>query len=118
MTFDINSLVENVKNDSNPNNLGMILTHLGIVRGTSKGGEPVTGMILDYSEEKLRALKEKVKKLEFVESVEIIINKGKLKIGDDIMVVVLAGNNRKRLLPLFEEIIEEIKQDIVKEKEV
>ncbi len=118
MTFDINSLVENVKNNSNPNNLGMILTHFGIVRGTSKDEKPVTGMILDYSDERLNALKEKVKKLEFVESIEIMINKGKLKVGDDIMVVILAGNNRKRLLPLFEEIIEEIKQNIVEEQEI
>ncbi len=118
MTSDINKFMENIKNNSNLDNLGMVLIHNGIVRGISKEGKPITGMTLDYNDEKLNALKEKVKQLKFVESVEIIINKGKLKVGDDIMIVALAGNNRKQLLPLFEEIIEEIKQNIVEEQEI
>ncbi len=118
MTFEINDLIRSIKSNSNLDNLGMILVHNGIVRGTSKNEKPITGMIVDYNDKKLKALKEKVGQLEFVESIEITINKGKLKVGDDIMVVVLAGNNRKRLIPLFEEIIEEIKQNIVEEKEI
>lgn len=116
-TFNVNGILKQIKESSNKKNLGMVLVHNGIVRGTSKDGKNVTSMKVDYDEKKLEKLKSKILEYEFVEAIEIYINKGKLNVGDDIMFVVLAGNNRKRLLPLFENIIEEIKQNIVKEIE-
>ena len=116
--FDTNKILMEIKNHSNPNNLGMILLHNGIVRGTSKKGKAINGMIVNFDEEKLKKLKERVTQFEFVEAIDIYINKGKLNVGDNIMLVVLAGNDRNRLLPLFENIIEEIKQNIVEEKEL
>ena len=37
-----------IKREANPEDLGMILVHNGIVRGTSKSGKPVSGMKLSY----------------------------------------------------------------------
>ncbi len=115
--FDPNKTLKAIKSRCNPKNLGMVLLHNGVVRGTSKDGRIVSGMIVDYDEEKLKALKKRVSEYEFVEAIEIFINRGNLRVGDDIMFVVLAGNDRHRLLPLFESIIEEIKS-IVKETEL
>ncbi|WP_022671089.1 molybdenum cofactor biosynthesis protein MoaE [Hippea alviniae] len=115
--FDINRTIEEIKNSSNIDNLGMILMHNGIVRATSKDGRKISFMELDYDEKKLKELVEYANKQSFVEKCVVWINKGKLNIGDDIMFVVLAGTDRKRLLPLFEEIIEKLKKEIVKEIE-
>ena len=116
-TFELERVISEIKSKANMDNLGMVLVHNGVVRGTSKSGKSVKGMILDYDEEKLRELIEKTNLLEFVERCEIWINRGKLNVGDDVMYVVLAGNDRKRLLPLFEEIIETLKKSVVKEIE-
>ncbi len=115
--FDVNRTIEEIKNSSNIDNLGMILLHNGIVRATSKDGRKISFMELNYDEKKLKELIEYANKQSFVEKCVIWINKGTLKIGDDIMFVILAGTDRKRLLPLFEEIIEKIKKEIVKEIE-
>ncbi len=116
--FDINKTIEQIKKVSNLDNLGMILVHNGVVRGTSKSGKKVRKMLLIYDKQKLDGLVKEVNKLSFVESCIIWINEGELSIGDDIMYVILAGNNRKKLLPLFEDIIETLKNSVVEEKEL
>jgi len=50
LTLMIARWVEEVKQTTNPEELGMILIHNGIVRGTSKSGKPVHGMKLSYEE--------------------------------------------------------------------
>jgi len=116
-TFELEKIIADIKSRANMDNLGMILVHNGVVRGTSKNGKKVNGMQFDYDENKLKELREKTNALDFVESCVIWLNRGNLSIGDDIMYVVLAGNDRKRLLPLFEHIIETLKKNIVKEVE-
>ena len=44
----IDRWVEERKQTTNPEDLGMILVHNGIVRGTSKSGKPVHGMKLSF----------------------------------------------------------------------
>ncbi len=116
-TFELDRVISDIKRKANSDNLGMILVHNGVVRGTSKNGKKVNGMLLNYDEKELKELLERVNKLEFVERCVIWLNTGALNVGDDIMYVVLAGNDRKRLLPLFEEIIETLKTSVVKEIE-
>ncbi|RUM43942.1 MAG: molybdenum cofactor biosynthesis protein MoaE, partial [Desulfurobacterium sp.] len=53
-----------------------------------------------------------------IEAVKVWINRGRLKVGDDIMVVVVAGRFRKDVLPAFEELISRIKEEVVVEREV
>ena len=52
----IDRWLEEVKQKANPEDLGMILVHNGIVRGTSKSGKPVQGMKLSYDQEKLNSV--------------------------------------------------------------
>lgn len=49
----IDEWFKEVKRMANPEELGMILVHNGIVRGTSKSGSPVRGMKLSYDQKKL-----------------------------------------------------------------
>ncbi len=97
--------------------LGMILTHIGIVRGTSKDGSAVEEMRVDFSEVKLKALINDYEKREGICGIKVWINKGLLKVGDPIMVVAIAGRFRKDVLPCFEELLTCIKNEVVKEEE-
>ena len=49
---------------------------------------------------------------------KVWINQGKLSIGDDIMFVLVAGRFRTDVLPVFQELIREIKNNVVTEKEM
>jgi molybdopterin synthase catalytic subunit len=111
-------LIRKVKENSEPDRLGMLLTHVGLVRGTSKDGRKVRGMELSADREKLKEVVNEIKAKEGIEGVEVWINEGKLKVGDTIMVAVVGGRFRKEVLPALEELIERIKREVVVEREV
>lgn len=106
-----------VKQNSDPRELGMILVHNGIVRATSKSGKSVKGMNLSYDGEKLNTLITEFKKKEGIVAIRVWINEGTLTVGDDIMCVLIAGRLRTDVLPVFEELLSKIKKEVVSEDE-
>lgn len=52
----ISAWIDAIKREADPDGLGMILVHNGIVRGTTKKGEPVRRMRLSYDKERLERL--------------------------------------------------------------
>jgi molybdopterin synthase catalytic subunit len=111
-------MIDRVKRNSNPENLGIILVHNGVVRGSSRSGERVSEMELSFDRERLKDVVSEIEGRDGIEAVEVWINEGRLKVGDDIMVVVVAGRFRSNVLPAFEELISRIKKEVVVEKEI
>ena len=103
---------------ADPQELGMILTHTGIVRGSSKSGKRVGGMRLSFDQKKLDAIVPAFEQRPGIIEIRVWINHGDLKIGDDIMRLLVAGRFRTDVLPVFEEILSLIKNDIVREEEI
>jgi molybdopterin synthase catalytic subunit len=114
----IDDWLKEVKQRANPEDLGMILVHNGMVRGTSKSGNPVRAMKLSYDQEKLNSAISTFRQRTGVVEVRAWINSGNLKVGDNIMFVLVAGRFRTDVLPVFEELLSLIKNEIVSEKEV
>jgi len=66
-------------------------------------------MYLSYDAQRLDDIVQEIQKeKEFIE-VRVWINKGRLKIGDDIMKVLVAGRFRTDVLPALEELVKELK---------
>ncbi|HUL22400.1 MAG TPA: molybdenum cofactor biosynthesis protein MoaE [Thermodesulfobacteriota bacterium] len=118
MLSTINQWIEEIKRKANAEELGMILVHNGIVRATSKSGKPVRGMKLSYDGEKLDSIVLALKRKPGVLDIKVWINTGDLKVGDDIMFLIVAGRFRTDVLPVFEELLSVIKHEIVTEQEV
>jgi len=57
----IDEWVKEIKENCNPESLGMILVHNGVVRGTAKDGKPVKGMKLSYDKNMLKNCVAKLK---------------------------------------------------------
>ena len=113
----IEGWIAEVKKGSDFRELGMILIHNGVVRATSKEGDIVSGMHLTYDKEKLNDLVDEFGKKEGILTIRAWINEGHLKVGDDIMYVLVAGRLRKYVLPALEGLVSRIKQEVVSEKE-
>lgn len=113
----IDDWMREIKTKSPPEGLGMILVHNGIVRATSKKGEPVRGMLLGYDEGLLESIVQEYSGKEGIVGIKVWINNGQLKIGDDIMLVLVAGRFRTDVLPVFENLIRDIKTRVVREEE-
>lgn len=110
--------IREIKEKTDPDKLGMIIVHNGIVRGTSKDGAPVRGMRLSYDKEQLDTLVNAMKDREGIADIRAWINEGTLKVGDDIMVILVAGRFRTDILPVFQELLTKIKKEIVREEEI
>jgi molybdopterin synthase catalytic subunit len=113
----IEQWIAEIKKNSNPGELGMILTHNGIVRATSKDGKIVKGMHLTYNKDKLNSLIDEFRDKEGIVAIKAWINEGSLNVGDDIMYVLVAGRLRTYVLPILEELISRIKKEVVSEEE-
>ena len=114
----IDEWLREVKQRANPEDLGMILVHNGIVRGTSKSGMPVNGMRLSYDQNRLNSFIPIFKQRAGVVEVKVWINSGNLKVGDNIMFLLVAGRFKTDILPVFQELLSLIKNEIVTEEEV
>jgi len=114
----VDKWLDEIKQRANPEDLGMIMVHNGIVRGTSKSGRPVQGMKLSYDQKRLNSVIPIFKQRTGVVEVKVWINSGNLKVGDNIMFLLVAGRFKTDVLPVFEELLSLIKNEIVAEEEV
>jgi molybdopterin synthase catalytic subunit len=114
----IDGWIREIKESQDPDELGMMLGHNGVVRGTSKEGRPVKGMALSYDKELLDSTVEELKKRAGIVDIRAWINEGELHVGDDIMYLLVAGRFRTDVLPVLQELLTIVKRDIVREKEI
>ena len=105
--------------------IGMYLTHNGIVRQSAKAkvrygedAKDVTGMIFSYDQAKVDAVLEDAKQLEGIYYIRIWLNEGELKVGDDIMYVLIGGDIRPRVVDALNYIVGRIKNECVTETEL
>ncbi len=120
LMFDINKELKNIKDSINKDSLGMILVHNGIVRGTPKENNGrVVSLKLNYNKKMLDDIVDSAYKSNSgIKKIVVWINEGVLNVGDDMMYVIVAGDRRVNILKPFEDLIENIKKNVVEEKEL
>ncbi len=109
--------IEKVKRSPDIHKMGMIAVHLGIVRATSRSGEPVESVDVSFDKTELDKIREEMQKREGIYEVVILTNSGRLKVGDEIMAVAVGGDIRERVFPVLEETVNRIKAYASKKQE-
>lgn len=105
---------------------GMFLVHNGTVRISAKakvrmGAEdtrPVEAVEFSYDEAKVNAAIEKAKQLPGIFYVRVWLNEGRVETGDDLMLVLVGGDIRPRVIDALQSLVGEIKNECVEEKEI
>lgn len=105
--------------------IGMYLTHNGTVRQSAKakvrcGAEdtkPVTGMYFSYDREKVDAMIDETYRLDGIYYIRVWLNEGELKLGDDIMYVLIGGDIRPHVVDALQYLVGRIKNECVTETE-
>lgn len=105
--------------------IGMYLTHNGIVRKSARarvrmGQEDaleVTGMLFSYDEKKVEEAIRKTYELEGIYYIRVWLNHGKLKVGDDIMYVLVGGDIRPHVVDALQFLVGKLKSECVEEVE-
>ena len=122
----IDEWLKEAKQHESAPKIGMYLTHNGIVRQTAKAkvrhGEentkPVIGMEFSYDSEKVEQIIEEAYKLDGIFYIRVWLNQGELKVGDDIMYVLIGGDIRPHVVDALQYLVGRIKNECVIETEV
>jgi len=105
---------------------GMILIHNGIVRKTPKimarqgidDGSRVSEMDFSYDAEKVEEAIRGTLEMPGIRQVRVWLNQGRLKVGDDIMLVLIGGDIRPHVVDGLQYLVGRIKTECVSEVEI
>ena len=109
--MDLQAMIERLKNRSDSEKIGMIASHLGVVRGTSRGGEKVSEIQVGYNYENINNIVDYIKGLPGIVDVIVEVNEGRLRVGEEIMAVAVAGDIRENVFPALVETVNRIKKE-------
>jgi len=111
--MSLTQLIARIKQHPDYPKVGMILCHNGVVRATSRDGRPVSGLRIVVDTEKLRQVVEAHKSRAGIVEILVHINGDKdLKVGEDVMFIVVAGDIRENVISTLQDTLNTIKSTV------
>ncbi|MBW1689243.1 MAG: molybdenum cofactor biosynthesis protein MoaE [Deltaproteobacteria bacterium] len=115
--MNLNTMIENIKAHPDYRNVGMIASHLGMVRSFSRDGGTVSGMDVHFDERKIEDIIKDIKSRPGIVEILIETNRGHLAVGDEIVAVVVAGDIRDNVFPALFDAVNRLKTEASTETE-
>lgn len=116
--MDLGDMIKKIKSHPDFSKVGMVASHLGVVRGTSLNGRNVRGILVHYSQERLSDILLEIKKMPGIYEVLVETNSGSLRVGDEVMAVVVAGDTREHVFPALMNAVNRIKAEATHKEEL
>ena len=114
----INRLIEQIKRRTDYDRVGMILTHNGVVRGTSRDGQPVKGLRVSVDKNKLAHVIDTHKSRPGIVDIAVTIFSDRdLAVGDDVMILMVAGDIRENVISTLHDTLNAIKSTVTHKTE-
>ena len=99
-------------------NVGMVLVHNGVVRGWARADHaPVKSMKVSHDRAKMDAICHEMKQRPGIFAIVAQANEGDLQPGDDLLLLVVAGDIRENVKATFAELLDRIKSEAVIKQE-
>jgi len=97
--------------------VGMVLIHNGIVRGWSrKDRSSVEYVDVSPDNEKTETLRQEFEKKPGIYKIAVEAKSGRLKPGDDLLFIIVAGDIRENVKPVLSELLDRIKSEAIKKR--
>jgi molybdopterin synthase catalytic subunit len=111
-------LLNTVKKHPNFDQAGMVLCHNGVVRSTSRDGRRVSGLRVQVDAQRLDALLAAARQRPGIVDVQVEIAADRdLTVGDDVMLLVVAGDVRENVIGTLEDTLNAIKTTVTSKTE-
>jgi molybdopterin synthase catalytic subunit len=117
MTMGLHDMIQQLKAHQDAPKIGMIASHLGVVRGTSRDGRPVEAIDVTYDDQILDKIIQDTKRMPGIIDVLVEAYAGHLRVGEDILAVAVAGDIREHVFNALIHAVERIKTEASKKKE-
>ena len=116
--MNIQTLLEQIKKHPDYHKAGMILCHNGVVRETSREGEEVSGLEIKVDHDRLKEIVQEQKQRKGIIEILIHINEGRaLKVGDDVMFLLVAGDIRENVISVLTDTLNMVKAEVTSKKQ-
>jgi molybdopterin synthase catalytic subunit len=113
-----NKMLESIKQNPDFDKVGMVLCHNGVVRGTSRDGRAVRGLRVAVDHEKLAQIIAEQKKTAGIVEITVEIAEDRdLKVGDDVMLLLVAGDIRENVIAVLTDTLDLIKSTVTNKTE-
>jgi len=123
--MNINDWLIDAKRQANSKECGMYLIHNGVVRSSSRiearegiKQDKVKEMNFSYDHNILNDIIIKYTNYPGIKYLNVWLNEGRLKVGDDLMYILVGGDIRNNCINCLNEMLSEIKNKCVKEEEI
>ncbi|MEN8223019.1 MAG: molybdenum cofactor biosynthesis protein MoaE [Acidobacteriota bacterium] len=117
--MNLQEMLSRLKNHPDYHDSGMILIHNGVVRNHSRDGRKVESLSIKVDHGKIERIIEKNKKKKGIIEILIDIKEGTdLKVGEDLMYLLVMGDIRDNIIPVLKETLDEIKETAALKQEV
>jgi molybdopterin synthase catalytic subunit len=115
--MNISDMIGMVQSHPEYHNAGMILCHNGVVRSTSRDGKPVAELDVKVDRGRLVEIIAEMKQRTGIIDIIAEVREGKLMVGDDVMLVVVAGDFRENVFSTLMDTVNVIKKDVTSKTE-
>ena len=116
--MDLAQLMQEIKTHPEIHRAGMILCHNGVVRETSRDGRHVRGLRVAVNHDRLEAvIAEQIRRPGIVDIRVLIAEEKDLVVGDDVMLLAVAGDIRENVLGVLTDTLEAIKTTVTHKTE-
>lgn len=116
--MNTDALINRIKARPDYDRVGMILCHNGVVRGTSRDGRKVSGLRVAVDRGRLDAVLAEQRKRPGIIDIQVeIAADSDLSVGDDVMVLVVAGDIRENVIASLTDTLNAIKRSVTAKTE-
>ena len=116
-SMDLSDMIRRVKAHPEYRSAGMIVCHNGVVRSTSRDGKKVASLNIQVDRNRLAEIIETMKKRPGIIEIIAEIREAELTVGEDVMLVVVAGDLRENVFPVLMDTVNAIKKDVTRKTE-
>lgn len=117
ISLDASSMLAKAKSLPDIDRAGMILIHNGIVRGYNLSHEPVDVIDVKADEKKLSEILAEASAVPGIVFADAEICEGRLRTGDDVMLLCIAGDVRNNVISTMKRTLDRIKTEVTAKKE-
>ena len=111
--MNLEQMLTQVKQHPAFDRVGMVLCHNGVVRGTSRDGRRTSGLQVSVDHQRLEEIVTAQKKRSGIVEILVEIHENQpLGVGDDIMLIVVAGDIRENVIQTLSDTLNAIKSSV------
>ena len=116
--MDIQKMMEVIKSHPEFDKAGMVLCHNGVVRATSRDGRKVRGLKVAVDQRKLSQILAAQKQRSGILDIRVEIAQDRdLVVGDDVMLLLVAGDIRENVIAVLTDTLNLIKSSVTTKTE-